>query len=486
MQREHNAAIGTRQAARIQPLSGVSRERAVRIQQRRPRGPTQSNVVAFGPRRKRSAAGDQNGSITKCVSEINYAFRERCDRHQFVLESIPPRPCCSNSTRVPARRREGKEEDAEADEMARPTHPLLLLCVIVAAQLLAPAGAAKFACNARGGAARCQSLLGYTPRNATTLASVMSLFQVRSFRSILAANGLPLSTPPSRPVPAGATVRVRFACACSAGHGTSMHRPFYKVAPGETLDGIARGVFAGFVTYQEIAAANNISDPALVQAGRELHVPLPCSCDEVEGAAVMHYAHLVAAGSSVKGIAAEPAKFWMFHFEVCFARCSSPPPSRFLPLPNSYRCITCSLFFLDKQRLHRPRPSCPERELHPDCKQLRPLQLQLLHLAVRRSFCLKHRDHNLTTHSSSSLMAIRLECHPTKGLSSSACPAATCGDVVLGNSSSSTECESKTCVYGGYTNTTAASFNILTNLTTQSLCDGKLDALTTRPDRFAY
>ncbi|RRT51668.1 hypothetical protein B296_00048520 [Ensete ventricosum] len=271
--------------------------------------PTQSNVAAFGPRRKRSAAGDQNGSITKCVSEINYAFRERCDRHQFVIESIPPRPCCSNSTRVPARRREGKEEDAEADEMARPTHPLLLLCVIfavaVAAQLLAPAGAAKFACNARGGAARCQSLLGYTPRNATTLASVMSLFQVRSFRSILAANGLPISTPPSRPVPAGATVRVRFACACSAGHGASMHRPFYKVAPGETLDSIARGVFAGFVTYQEIAAANNISDPALVQAGRELHVPLPCSCDEVEGAAVMHYAHLVAAGSSVKGIAAE-------------------------------------------------------------------------------------------------------------------------------------------------------------------------------------
>lgn len=166
----------------------------------------------------------------------------------------------------------------------------------------------------------------------------------------------------------------------------------------------------------------------------------------------------------------------MFHFEVCFASCS---PLRFPSSFNSCRCITCSLFFLDKQRLHRPRPSCPKRKLHPDCKQLRPLQLQLLHLAVRRSFSLRHRDHNLTTHSSSSssLMAIRLECHPTKGLSSSACPAATCGDLALGNSSSSTDCESKTCVYAGYT-TTTASFNILTNLTTQSLCDGKLDVQT--------
>ncbi|CAL9110467.1 unnamed protein product [Musa textilis] len=326
--------------------------------------------------------------------------------------------------------------------MARPTSPLLLLCVIVAAQLLAPAGAAKFACNARGGAARCQSLLGYTPRNATTLASVMSLFQVRSFRSLLAANGLPLSTPPSRPVPAGATVRVRFACACSAGHGASMHRPFYKVAPGETLDGIARGVFAGFVTHQEIAVANNISDPALVRAGQELHIPLPCSCDEVAGAGVVHYAHLVAAGSSVSGIAAE---FGTAEETLMSSNGIRDPKSLQAGQVLDVPLRACSSSISD---------ASIDRGLH----------------VPNGSYILTANNCVLCSCGSSTW---QLECHPAKGLSSSACPAATCGDLALGNSSSNTDCGSKTCVYAGYTNatTTTASFNILTNLTTQSLCD---------------
>ncbi|OAY84828.1 Chitin elicitor-binding protein, partial [Ananas comosus] len=64
----------------------------------------------------------------------------------------------------------------------------------------------------------------------------------------------------------------------------------------------------------------------------------------------------------------------------------------------------------------------------------------------------------------------QLDCHPTQGISSSTCPAAMCGNMYLGNTSSSSPCERATCAYTGYTNKTS-SFAILTNLTIQSLCN---------------
>lgn len=62
----------------------------------------------------------------------------------------------------------------------------------------------------------------------------------------------------------------------------------------------------------------------------------------------------------------------------------------------------------------------------------------------------------------------RLDCSPTRGLNSK-CPAATCGSLILGNSSSSSPCERSVCAYTGYTNNNT----ILTNLTTESLCNSK-------------
>jgi LysM repeat protein len=67
-------------------------------------------------------------------------------------------------------------------------------------------------------------------------------------------------------------VRIRFPCSCSGGSGSSFGLPVYKVRPGDSLDSIARGVFAGLVTYEEIAKANNISDPSRIEVGKQIKV----------------------------------------------------------------------------------------------------------------------------------------------------------------------------------------------------------------------
>lgn len=63
--------------------------------------------------------------------------------------------------------------------------------------------------------------------------------------------------------------------------------------------------FNRFVTYQEIASANNITDPNLIVVGQGLVIPLPCSCDDVEGKKVLHYGYVAEKGSSVEGIGSE-------------------------------------------------------------------------------------------------------------------------------------------------------------------------------------
>ncbi len=52
-----------------------------------------------------------------------------------------------------------------------------------------------------------------------------------------------------------------------------------------------------------MAQVNGIPDPDKILVGQELWIPLPCSCDEVAGTKVVHYGHVVEAGSSVEKIA---------------------------------------------------------------------------------------------------------------------------------------------------------------------------------------
>ncbi|EXB95407.1 LysM domain-containing GPI-anchored protein 2 [Morus notabilis] len=177
---------------------------------------------------------------------------------------------------------------------------LLTLCLISAAAATRTEG--SFQCSAR---ATCHALVDYSPTNDTTYSGIKTLFGVKKLDSLLGANNLPTSTPPKTTVAAKQKIRVPFPCLCSSNgtSGVSNKVPVYTVKKGDGLDNIARQTFSGLVTFEEIADHNNISNPDLIEEGQRLWIPLPCSCDEVNGTKVVHYGHLVESGSSVAGIA---------------------------------------------------------------------------------------------------------------------------------------------------------------------------------------
>ncbi|CAL5341362.1 hypothetical protein CsSME_00025712 [Camellia sinensis var. sinensis] len=164
--------------------------------------------------------------------------------------------------------------------------------------------ARAFNCNGSSGTT-CNGLVGYISPNATTLSNITTMFGIPHFRYLLGANNFLLSTPPNQTVSAKQLIKIPFTCHCT-NNGTGIplnRRPIYKVVAGDGLYHIAAEVFSGLVTYPEIQAVNNISDPNLIEIGQELWIPLPCSCDEVEGQRVVHYGHVVQAGSTVAEIA---------------------------------------------------------------------------------------------------------------------------------------------------------------------------------------
>ncbi|KAI3965568.1 hypothetical protein MKX01_010525 [Papaver californicum] len=140
---------------------------------------------------------------------------------------------------------------------------------------------------------KCQSQVGYLPGNATTLSEIATLFGVKDFNSLLGANNLPLDTTPTKSVAVNATIKIPFTCSCNNGTGISDRSPIYNVTPDDFLDRIARDIFSLLITYQEIAAVNKISNPNLIDDGQSLWIPLPCSCDNLDGNQVDHYAHVV-------------------------------------------------------------------------------------------------------------------------------------------------------------------------------------------------
>ncbi|CAN1134742.1 Protein DETOXIFICATION 45, chloroplastic [Linum perenne] len=182
--------------------------------------------------------------------------------------------------------------------------PLFLLLVTLSFLSTSPTTAATFKCNTTS---KCYSLIDYiSPQNTTTtFAAVQTLFAIRNLRSLLGANNLPLTTPPNQTIPPKQSLRIRFPCICRrGGAGLSNKLPVYTVKKGDGLFDIASKVFAGVVTADEIAAVNNVTDKDLIQVGQRLWIPLPCSCDDVDGGKVVHYGHVVEPGSSIDGIAA--------------------------------------------------------------------------------------------------------------------------------------------------------------------------------------
>lgn len=73
--------------------------------------------------------------------------------------------------------------------------------------------------------------------------------------------------------------------------------------PDDGLYYIANNVFMGLVKFEHIQEVNGIENENLIIVGEKLRIPLPCSCDDVEGERVVHYAHVVEEGTTVELIA---------------------------------------------------------------------------------------------------------------------------------------------------------------------------------------
>ncbi|XP_076914987.1 lysM domain-containing GPI-anchored protein 2-like [Bidens hawaiensis] len=149
----------------------------------------------------------------------------------------------------------------------------------------------------------CNSLIDYKLPNTTTLSAITDLFQIKNLRQLLGANNLSLTTPKTHQFNGDHVLKIPFPCLCQNGTGISNHRPIYTVVPDDGLYHIAAEVFSRLVVYQQIQSVNNIPDADNITVGQELWIPLPCSCDDVDGGPVVHYGYLVPAGSSVGGIA---------------------------------------------------------------------------------------------------------------------------------------------------------------------------------------
>lgn len=283
----------------------------------------------------------------------------------------------------------------------------------------------------------CQSLVGYVSPNATTLAHIQSLFQVPTLLSLLGVNSLPPTTPPTHPVLANQTVTIPFPCRCINGSGVSDNVPKYVVVKDDGLYHIASQVFSGLVTYPQIQAVNNIPDANLIVIGDKLWVPLPCSCDDVEGREVVHYGHVVADGSSVEGIAAQ--------FGVAPATVMS------------VNGITDPKKLIAGQVLDVPLTACSSsvKSNSPDY----PL------LAANGTYV--YTANNCVKCSCDPSNNFTLQCQPSemKPANWSSCPSSQCSSSSLLGNSTSSRCSRSTCAYAGYTNN-----SILTTLAVQNTC----------------
>ncbi|KAG6761743.1 hypothetical protein POTOM_034976 [Populus tomentosa] len=178
----------------------------------------------------------------------------------------------------------------------------LLLTLLLFSTLPTKSSSQTFKCSSP---LTCRSLIDYISPNTTTLSHIKTLFSIKNLRSILGANNLSLSTLPNFTIPAKHPIKIPFTCLCINNTGLSNKQPIYTVQKDDGLYHIAAEVFSGLVTYQEIAAVNNVTDVNLIEVGQKLWIPLPCSCDDVDGVKVVHYGHVVEAGSSLEVIAQE-------------------------------------------------------------------------------------------------------------------------------------------------------------------------------------
>ncbi|KAL9244814.1 hypothetical protein vseg_018539 [Gypsophila vaccaria] len=287
----------------------------------------------------------------------------------------------------------------------------------------------------------CKSLIGYISPNTTTLSHIQALFQVKTLRTLLGVNSLPPTTPPNFTVAANSTVKVPFPCRCFNGTGLSNKVPKYKVVKNDGLSHIAAQVFSGLVTYQQIQAANGIKDANLIIIGQELWIPLPCSCDDVDGEKVVHYGHVVAKGSSVDGIASEFGT-----------------TSQTLMNVNG---IKDPKGLIAGQVLDVPLRACNSSVM--------PGSFDYPLLVPNGTYV--DTAHNCVMCKCDASKSLTLECQPSglKAVDWPTCPAMKCpaSNMTLGSSTDPNNCSSSTCAYAGFTKNQT----ILTTMAA-SICPG--------------
>ncbi|GLT96889.1 hypothetical protein SLE2022_144810 [Rubroshorea leprosula] len=310
-----------------------------------------------------------------------------------------------------------------------------LLILLLLSLLTTTSTAQSFRCSSP---ANCSALVGYAPYNATTLSEIQSQFNVKKFHSLLGANNLPLSTPRTYLIKSKQTVKVPIPCICYNNTGVSNKVPIYTVKKDDGLYFIASTVFSGLLKYQQIVVANKIPDENKIDIGQKLWIPLPCSCDEVSGEKVVHYAHVVEAGSTVEEIA-----------------------KRFGT--DSQTLLSINGMANDSQLMADQSLDVPLKACNSSIKE-NSLDSSLLvpngSYAITAGACVK---------CSCDFTDWTLQCEPSQLNTTisnwGACPSMQCESLYIGNTTSLGNCNRSTCAYAGYDTKT-----IFTSLTTESTC----------------
>ncbi|XP_045826834.1 lysM domain-containing GPI-anchored protein 2 [Trifolium pratense] len=312
---------------------------------------------------------------------------------------------------------------------------LITIAVVVASTQAQPE--ANFQCKTEN--ATCRSITEYTNPNTTTLKEIATLFGIKHYLDFLGANNLPTNTQNSYKVSPNTVIKVPFPCKCNNGTGKSNHVPKYKIKPGDGLDAIARTRFAGLVKYQQIQTANKIVDANNITAGDTIWIPLPCSCDKVDGNSVMHYAHIVESGSSIDSIAQEYGTTQLSLLTI-----------NGIKDPKTLEA---------GQLLDVPLPVC-NSSVKSDSIDF-PLLVPNGTYFYTANQCVKCKCDSINN--------FMLQCEPSnqKPINNwSVCPSARCSaSVLIGNTTSTDSCNRTVCDYSGYT-----SSNISTVLVTQNAC----------------
>ncbi|KAF7843335.1 lysM domain-containing GPI-anchored protein 2-like [Senna tora] len=182
---------------------------------------------------------------------------------------------------------------------------LLLLLLLIVMTSLAATASASFGCDE---VSTCRSLVGYKPKNRTTLGAIQTLFNVSDVRDIAGANGLPDSTPRDHTVGANHTIRIPLECGCykdEAGilWSRSKNPPKYKIKKGDTFYLIGLNVFSGLVDYRQIQNVNPDAIPTNLTIGEEVIIPFLCGCGRVNEKRVAHYGMTLEKGTTIQEVA---------------------------------------------------------------------------------------------------------------------------------------------------------------------------------------